>query len=54
VLFATSEISEALHSSTRIIVMRRGKFVAEFIPSKSTREQVMAAANEVTVKKDRG
>lgn len=54
VLFATSEISEALHSATRIIVMRRGKFVAEFIPSKSKREQVMAAANEVQASKSRG
>lgn len=54
VLFATSEIGEALHSATRIVVMRRGKFVAEFIPSKSTREQVMAAANEVSVSKGRG
>jgi erythritol transport system ATP-binding protein len=47
VLFATSELGEALHSATRIIVMRKGKFVAEFIPSKTTREQVMAAANEL-------
>lgn len=54
VLFATSEIGEALHSATRIVVMRRGKFVAEFIPSKSSREQVMAAANEVQTSKSRG
>ena len=50
VLFATSEIGEALHSATRIIVMRRGKFVAEFDPQTSKREQVMAAANEDTIK----
>jgi len=50
VLFATSEIGEALHSATRIIVMRRGKFVAEFDPQTSKREQVMAAANEETMK----
>ncbi|MFM1984200.1 MAG: hypothetical protein RL723_635 [Actinomycetota bacterium] len=50
VLFATSEIGEALHSATRIVVMRRGHFVAEFIPKKTTREQVMAAANEETKK----
>ena len=54
VLFATSEIGEALYSSSRIVVMRRGHFVAEFIPSKTTREQVMAAANEETIKKGRG
>lgn len=50
VLFATSEIGEALHSASRIIVMRRGKFVAEFDPQLSKREQVMAAANEETTK----
>lgn len=54
VLFATSEIGEALYSSTRIIVMRRGHFVAEFTPSKTTREQVMAAANEESLTKSRG
>jgi erythritol transport system ATP-binding protein len=46
VLFATSEIGEALYSSTRIIVMRKGRFVKEFDPKKANREQVMAAANE--------
>ena len=54
VLFATSEIGEALYSSTRIVVMRRGHFVGEFIPSKTNREQLMAAANEETIKKSRG
>jgi erythritol transport system ATP-binding protein len=50
VLFATSEIGEALYSSTRILVMRRGKFVEEFDSKKAKREQVMAAANEETTK----
>ena len=50
VLFATSEIGEALHSATRIVVMRRGKFVAEFDPRKTKRELVMAAANEEQTK----
>jgi erythritol transport system ATP-binding protein len=50
VLFATSEIGEALYSSTRIVVMRRGKFVEEFDSKKATREKVMAAANEETIK----
>lgn len=48
ILFATSEIGEALYSSTRIIVMRKGKFVQEFDPKKVKREQVMASANEET------
>jgi erythritol transport system ATP-binding protein len=50
VLFATSEIGEALQSATRIIVMRRGKFVAEFDPKTTQREQVVAAANEENTK----
>lgn len=56
VLFATSEIGEALYSSTRIIVMRRGTFVAEFNPKKASREQVMAAAQDEspTTTKSRG
>lgn len=48
VLFATSEIGEALYCSTRIIVMRKGKFIQEFDPKTARREKVMAAANEET------
>jgi erythritol transport system ATP-binding protein len=54
VLFATSEIGEALYSSTRIIVMRRGQFVAEFDPKKVTREQVMSTAQDESPTKGRG
>lgn len=46
VLFATSEIGEALSAANRILVMRRGKIVAEFDPQKTTREEIMSAANE--------
>lgn len=48
VLFATSEIGEALYCSTRIIVMRKGRFIQEFDPKTARREKVMAAANEET------
>ncbi|MBM6979169.1 MAG: sugar ABC transporter ATP-binding protein [Actinomyces succiniciruminis] len=46
VLFATSELSEALGASTRLIVMARGRIVADFDPRTTTRDQVMAATGE--------
>jgi len=45
VLFATSEVSEVLHASDRIIVLARGRIVAEFDPRSTTREQLMAASD---------
>ncbi|WP_341359154.1 sugar ABC transporter ATP-binding protein [Georgenia sp. M64] len=46
VLFATSEVSEVLHASTRILVMSRGRIVAELDPATTTREQILAASDE--------
>lgn len=46
ILFATSELSEALHASTRLIVMSRGRIVADLDPRTATRDQVMAATGE--------
>ncbi|WP_199181850.1 sugar ABC transporter ATP-binding protein [Cryobacterium sp. N21] len=46
VLFVTSEISEALTASHRIVVMSKGRIVREFDPRNSTREEVMAASGE--------
>jgi erythritol transport system ATP-binding protein len=46
VLFATSEISEALTASHRIVVMSKGRVVREFDPAVTTREEVMAASGE--------
>jgi erythritol transport system ATP-binding protein len=46
VLFATSEISEALTASHRIVVMAKGRVVREFDPATVTREEVMAASGE--------
>lgn len=46
ILFATSELSEALHASTRLIVMARGRIVADLDPRTATRDQVMAATGE--------
>ena len=46
ILFATSELSEALNASTRLIVMARGRIVADLDPRTATRDQVMAATGE--------
>ncbi|MFC4224004.1 sugar ABC transporter ATP-binding protein [Lysinibacter cavernae] len=46
VLFVTSEITEALTASNRIIVMSRGRIVREFLTSEATREEVMGASGE--------
>ena len=46
VLYATSEVGEALTASHRIVVMNRGHIVREFDPRVATREEVMAASGE--------
>ena len=46
VLYATSEVGEALSASHRIIVMNKGNVVREFDPRVATREEVMAASGE--------
>ena len=48
VLFSTSELSECLSVAHRIIVMRRGRIMAEF-DSTATKEQIMAASGEAVV-----
>lgn len=47
VLYATSEVGEALTASHRIIVMSKGRIVREFDSRTATREEVMAASGEV-------
>ena len=44
VLFATSELEEALHVPDRLLVMSKGRIVAEFRRGTTTREEVMAAS----------
>lgn len=46
ILFATSELAEALGASTRLIVMARGRIVADLDPRTTTRDRVMAATGE--------
>jgi erythritol transport system ATP-binding protein len=48
VLYATSEVGEALGASNRIIVMSKGRIVRDFDPRTSTREEVMVASGEAT------
>ena len=44
VLYVTSEISEAMTASHRIVVMSKGRIVGEFDPRKCTRDEVFAAS----------
>jgi erythritol transport system ATP-binding protein len=46
VLYATSEISEALSVANRVIVLSKGRFVREFDPRVATREELMVASGE--------
>lgn len=46
VLYATSEVSEALQVAHRVVVMSRGSIVGEFDPSSISREDLMAASGE--------
>jgi erythritol transport system ATP-binding protein len=48
VLFATSEVGEALDVSNRVIVMSKGRIVREFDPADATREDLMVASGETT------
>ena len=46
VLYVTSEVGEALTASHRIVVMSKGRIVAEFDPRTCTRDEIMAASGE--------
>ncbi|MFK4761782.1 sugar ABC transporter ATP-binding protein [Microbacterium sp. ZW T5_45] len=46
VLFATSEVSEALGVSNRVVVMSKGHVVGEFDPRTTSREDLMVASGE--------
>jgi erythritol transport system ATP-binding protein len=49
VLYATSEVGEALTAANRVIVLSKGRVVAEFDPKTTTREQLMVASGESAV-----
>jgi erythritol transport system ATP-binding protein len=44
VLFATSELEEAVHVPDRVLVMSKGRVVTEFPRGAATREEIMAAS----------
>ena len=46
VLFATSEIGEAMNSADRVVVMHRGRIVRELDPRTTTQEDLMAASDD--------
>jgi erythritol transport system ATP-binding protein len=46
VLYVTSEASEALTASHRIVVMSKGRFVRQLDPRTTTRDELMAASGE--------
>jgi erythritol transport system ATP-binding protein len=48
VLFATSEVGEALGVSNRVIVLSKGRIVGEFDPKSTDREGLMVASGEST------
>ncbi|UUT36024.1 sugar ABC transporter ATP-binding protein [Microbacterium elymi] len=48
VVYSTSEVGECLSIAHRIVVMARGRIVAEFDPT-VTKEQIMAASGEAVV-----
>ena len=43
-LFATSELEEALHVPDRLLVMWKGRIVREIRRGTATREEIMAAS----------
>ncbi len=49
VLYVTSEVSEAMAASHRIIVMHKGRIVREFDPRTAHRDEVQAAAGEAVL-----
>ncbi|RYV51205.1 sugar ABC transporter ATP-binding protein [Pengzhenrongella frigida] len=46
VLFATSELGEALNAADRVLVMHRGRVVRELDPRTTTKEDLMAASDD--------
>ncbi|GAA3769018.1 sugar ABC transporter ATP-binding protein [Plantactinospora mayteni] len=46
VLFATSELGEALNAATRVLVMYRGRAVQVLDPATTSKEELMAASGE--------
>jgi erythritol transport system ATP-binding protein len=54
VLFATSEVGEALTTANRVVVMSKGRIVREIDPRTSNREELMVASGEAVNEADAG
>jgi erythritol transport system ATP-binding protein len=54
VLFTTSEADEALHIPDRLIVLVRGRIVADLHPSQLTREQLMRLSDGASLTTSEG
>jgi len=52
VLFATSEVGEVLNACDRILVMSRGKLVADLYPNEVNRESLMTLADSGSIDED--
>ncbi len=52
VLFATSEVGEVLNACDRILVMSRGKLVADLYPHEVNRESLMTLADSGSIDED--
>jgi erythritol transport system ATP-binding protein len=48
VLFATSELEEAVHVPDRLLVLSKGRVIREFRRGAATREEIMAASEGMT------
>jgi erythritol transport system ATP-binding protein len=48
IVFATSELEEAVHVPDRLLVMSKGRVIQEFRRGTATREDIMAASEGVT------
>ena len=53
VLFATSELEEAVHVPDRLLVMSKGRIVREFRRGEATREAIMVASEATTSGQER-
>jgi erythritol transport system ATP-binding protein len=48
IVFATSELEEAVHVPDRLLVMSKGRVIKEFRRGTATREDIMAASEGMT------
>jgi erythritol transport system ATP-binding protein len=54
VLYATSEVGEALTTANRVVVMSKGRIVRDFDPRNTTREELMVASGEAVQETEGG